>query len=291
MPTALLAQDSLPKPDSVRLNKVKLAGALALEAGLWTGSMAYLQYVWYKDYQREDHFTFYNDNRGWLQIDKCGHMFGSYLESYYGYHLLRWAGAKKTPALIFGSTLGVLLQTPIEVWDGLYEEYGFSWGDMVANTMGSALVAGQAMAFDEQVVKMKFSFWPSPYRAESKGYLGETPARSLFYDYNGHTYWLSMPLQKIGLHAAPPWLCLSFGYGANGMFREFQNPAFYKGEPVPYRERYRQYVLSLDIDLTRIKTRSKFLKGVFQTFFWLKLPFPALEVNTLGKVRGYGVYW
>jgi len=59
--------------------------------------------------------------------------------------------------LIYGGMLGFMLQAPIEILDGMYEGWGFSWGDMAANAAGSGLVIGQELLFNEQVVKYKFS--------------------------------------------------------------------------------------------------------------------------------------
>jgi hypothetical protein len=279
---------------SVDTNRVpfkKVAPVIATESALYIGSIAYLWGVWYKDMDRVP-FEFYNDNKGYLQIDKCGHAFGSYLEGYITYNWLRSVGVSKKKALIFGAPVGLVLQVQIEVLDGMYEGWGFSKGDMIANAAGSAFIIGQELAFDGQPIKYKFSFSRSPYADQSNGYLGDNYLQSLFYDYNGHTYWLSG-----GIHHAfpkkniPEWIDLSIGYSANGMFGEFENMASWGSVPIPQTERYRQLIFSADIDWTKIKTRSKFLNGVLQSMFWFKLPFPALEVNSLGKVKGYWLYF
>jgi hypothetical protein len=84
---------------------------------------------------------------------------------------------------------------------------------------------------------------------------------------------------------------LAVGYGANGMYGEFENITQYKGVIIPPTERYRQYLLSLDVDWTKIKTRSKALKIVFQGLTFIKLPFPALELNSKGQLKGYWIYF
>jgi hypothetical protein len=47
-------------------------------------------------------------------------------KSYIGYHWLRSAGVFRNKALIYGGSLGFVLQAPIEIFDGLYEGWGFS---------------------------------------------------------------------------------------------------------------------------------------------------------------------
>lgn len=273
------------------LNKRKLYTAVAAEAVFYTAGISYLRYVWYRDKEQVP-FHFYNDAAGYKQIDKFGHAFGAYVESYIGYSWLRSAGLSRKKALIYGGGLGFVLQAPIEVFDGLYDGWGFSWSDMAANAAGSGIVIGNELLFREQLVKFKFSFAPSPYREQAHGYLGDNILESLFLDYNAHTYWLSLPANKLFMHEKlPDWLNVAVGYSANGMFGEFKNRHSYRGLPIPPTERYRQYLLSADIDWTRIPTNSKFLKALFKGMFFIKLPFPALEVNGKGGVKLHALYY
>jgi uncharacterized protein YfiM (DUF2279 family) len=258
-------------------------------SSLYAGSMAYLQFIWYKDETRVP-FQYYDDFKGYNQIDKFGHVYGSYLESYIGFHSLLWAGVPRKKAAIYGGSLGFVLQLPIEIWDGMYEGWGFSWSDVAANALGSVLVIGQELAFQEQVVKYKFSFSPSPYATKANGYLGKG-FDELFYDYNGHTYWLSLGLNKIiPKKQIPDWINIAFGYSAGGMYGEFKNIKSYDGKSIPETERYRQYLLSLDIDFTKIPTKNKFLKTVFNSMLLVKIPFPALEINSKSEIRLHGFY-
>jgi uncharacterized protein YfiM (DUF2279 family) len=287
------AQDStaLAPPEPEKINKKRLFAIIGTETALYVGSMAYLKFIWYKDRQRRP-LTFYNDSKGYLQVDKFGHGFGAYLQSYAGYYLLRSAGVNKKKSLLYGGTLGIVLQTPIEVFDGLYEGWGFSWSDMAANTFGSGLVIGQELLFDQQVVKMKFSYWESPYAAKANGYLGETTLGKLFNDYNGHTYWFSFPAHTLGLKKhLPAWLNIAVGYGANGMYGEFKNITSYGGVAIPETVRYRQYLLSLDIDWTKIKSDSRFVQTLLKGMVFIKLPFPTLELNSLGQIKGHWLYY
>ncbi len=278
----------LTPPDS--LNRKKLYTAIATEAAFYGAGISYLRFIWYKDKERVP-FHYYNDAAGYQQIDKFGHAFGAYAESYIGYHWLRAAGLQRNKALLYGGTLGLILQTPIEIFDGMYEGWGFSWSDMLANAAGAGIVVGNELLFHEQLIKFEFSFAPSPYREQAHGYLGDNNLESLFLDYNAHTYWLSLPLNKLGFKGLPPWINLAAGYSANGMFGEFKNRLYYKGLPIPETERYRQFLLSPDIDWTRIHTRSRFLKTIFKAMFFIKLPAPALELNGQGRLKLYGFYY
>lgn len=285
------SQDSVSIVPTGKINRNKLFTAIALESAVYAGGMYFLNNIWYKDHNRAP-FHFDNDNRAYLQCDKFGHVFGAYAESYVGYRLLRNAGVKKGPALWFGGTLGLIMQTPIEIFDGIYDGWGFSWGDEIANTLGTCLVIGQELLFDDQVIKYKWTYWPSPTLLTAGGILVPNPFQRVIFDYNAHTYWLSAPVNKIIPGGKiPPWLNISLGYGANGMSGKYENVTSFNGQPVPPNIRYRKFLMSLDIDRTKIKTSSKFLKAVFNAMFFIKLPFPAIEYNSLGKIRGYWMYY
>lgn len=285
-PVLLAAQHH---PDS--LDRRRLRTTLIAQGTFFAGGMTYLYTNWYLDRERVP-FHFYQDAAGYKQVDKVGHAYGAYLESYAGYRSLRWSGVPKGRALLYGGGLGLFLQTPIEVFDGLYEGWGFSWSDMAANAFGAGLVIGQEALFDEQIVRMKFSFARSEYARNGFGYLGDTFLESLLEDYNGHTYWLSVGVNRIlPTSKLPPWLNVAVGYGAGGLYGEFENRSFYRGHRLPDAPRHRQFYLSLDVDWTKIPVRSRLLRGLFEGLNFIKIPFPALEYNTAFGWRGHGVYF
>ncbi|MFN3402653.1 MAG: DUF2279 domain-containing protein [Cytophagaceae bacterium] len=285
----LIPNFSFATSDSI--NYKRLTGVLAAQSAFYVAGVSYLQFVWYKDHERVP-FHYYNDNQGWLQMDKAGHAYSAYFQSYISYKSFRWTGLSETKSVLFGGLTSVLIQTPIEIFDGLYEDYGFSKGDIIANTAGSLLFMGQQLAFHEQIVRMKFSYSPSPYAQHLPVVLGENHVERFFADYNGHTYWLSFNLQKIsGIQKLPPWINLACGYSGNGMMEEFENPKFYRGKPFPEFERYRQYLFSLDVDFTRINTRRKGLKMLFEALNLIKIPFPAVEYNKVQGIALRGLYF
>lgn len=277
--------------DSVPVHRKTLVKAAVITTAYYATSIYVLGNTWYKGRERVP-FHFYNDNKAYLQVDKLGHAFGGYIYSYLGYSYLRNKNFSQKEALLFGATLGTVLQAPIEIMDGIYEGYGFSWGDILANTLGSAIVFSQAAIFNDQIVKYKFSYWESIYSNQANGYLGTTTFNKILDDYNGHTYWLSFPLKKFfGISKAPDWLNIAVGYGANGMFGEYENITSYNGVAIPKTSRYRQYMLSLDIDWAKIETDSKFLKYLFKGMAFIKLPAPAFEYNSKGEFNWYWLYY
>lgn len=291
IPRLTFSQTNKQSTDSSIVNNNLILKAAIYTTAYYAGSMYILSKTWYKD-KKQVPFHFYNDMDGYMQIDKLGHTFGAYVYSYLGYHTLLSYGFSRDEALYYGATLGLVLQTPIEIMDGIHEGYGFSWGDMAANTLGSALVFGQELLFNEQIIKYKFSYSPSNYADKANGLYGKTFMERLLKDYNGHTYWLSFPVSIIGFkERVPSWLNVAIGFGAGGMYGEFENIPSYNGVDLPDTKRYRKFILSLDVDWSKIKTDSKLLSFLLDAFTFVKLPFPSIEYNTLGEFKGHWLYY
>jgi uncharacterized protein YfiM (DUF2279 family) len=252
----------------------------------YTGMVVFMEYIWYRDKVRSP-FHFYNDNNHWLQMDKGGHAYSAYHESQAAFHALRWAGYSKKTALILGGSMGFFLQMPVDIWDGLYEGYGFSWGDILANTAGAAMFTAQQAIWNEQIIRLKFSYSPSEYRQYNPVELGETQLKSFFLDYNGHTQWYSASINRItGIKRIPPWLCLSLGYSAGGMTDRAINLPEY-----PEITRYRQFFLSLDVDFARMKIKNPYLRALLYAVNMVKIPAPALEYNQKEGFRFRPLYF
>ena len=260
--------DSLHIP---RKNTIILA-----EATTATAALVGLHQLWYADYEKSRFHTI-NDNNEWLQMDKLGHVFSSYQMGRMGAGLLHWSGVSKKDQLIYGSTLGFAFLTVVEVFDGYSQEWGFSWGDVLANVSGTALYTGQELLWDEQRILLKFSFHQTRYAEQNPDKLGDGFLENVLKDYNGQTYWLSANLQAFFKESKlPKWLNVAFGYGADGMLTGMNNT---DNELLADDSRFRQYYLSLDVDLSRIKTKSNVLKAIFSTLNFVKIPLPTLEFS------------
>jgi hypothetical protein len=55
-------------------------------------------------------------------------------------------------------------------------------------------------------------------------------------------------------------------------------------------QRKRQFLLSLDVDLSKVKTKSKILNTVLHSFGFIKFPMPTLEL-TNGELYGHPIYF
>lgn len=285
---ALIDTSEFQKPPSLNLfNKKRSAIVISTEAALFAGSLIGLNELWYKDYPRSS-FHFFDDNDEWLQMDKVGHLTTSYYVGRVGIGLMKWSRVTRKQAIWYGGMLGSLYLSTVEIMDAYSSEWGFSIGDFAANTAGSLLCVGQELAWDDQRITLKYSFLQSEYSKYRPQLLGSNLQENVLKDYNGQTYWLSInPGSFMSKETKfPKWLNIAIGYGAEGMTGGNFNPVYFDGAGQQiYFERYRQYYLSLDVDLTRIKTRSKFLKTVFYTIGFIKIPAPTLEFSKYG-VKG-----
>ncbi len=263
------------------LNKPRRNAVLVSEASVAGLTLIGLNELWYKDFERSK-FQFVNDNNEWLQMDKIGHVFSSYQMGRFGASLLNWSGVSKKNQLIYGATLGFGFLTAVEVLDGYSKEWGFSWGDMLANASGTGLYIGQELLWKEQRIALKFSFHQTKYADLNPSKLGETTLEQVLKDYNGQTYWLSFNLHAFFKESKiPKWLNLAIGYGGEGML---SGSKVIDNQVLTSYSRYRQYYLSFDLNLNAIKTNSMFLKSIFSVFNMIKIPFPALEFNKNGAV-------
>ena len=260
--------------------------------GLYGGSMVLLYQTWYKDYPQSSFHTF-DDWDEWLQTDKVGHLYSSYILSSYGRAFWRKSGLSDKQQIWIGGCTGMAYQTVIEVLDGFSAGWGWSWSDVGANFLGSAIYVGEELAWKEQRVSVKTSFHHVNYddpilTNRSRNLFGKSTAERALKDYNGQTYWLSVNLHSFHKESGfPKWLNLAVGYGAEGMLgarsNQWQNT---QGLVFDYRgiPRKRQWYLSPDVDLTKIKTRKKWLKTAFFVLNALKFPAPALELSS-GKLK------
>jgi hypothetical protein len=189
-------------------------------------------------------------------------------------------------------------QSIIEILDGFTEKWGFSGYDMLANAAGASLFVLQSRDAASPAVILKLSYLPVAYAPEWKerasDLFGGSSFGRILKDYNGQTYWLSVNLNKVtGSDALPGWLNLAIGYGASTMLGGISNRWLDNGgQPISSPlVRERKLLLSLDIDLTRIPTRRKWLKTTFSLLNCLKIPAPAIEYGTSGRWKIHPLHY
>lgn len=278
--------------DTNHVNNKRLWVAIGGGTAGYVGSIVALNEVWYKDQERTS-FHFFNDNTEWLQVDKYGHALTAYEIGRAGDAALQWAGVKRNHALWYGGMFGAAYLTTFELLDGRAADWGFSWGDALSNFGGTGLYIGQELLWKEQRIRPKFSVHFTHFADIRPQVLGSTTTERLLKDYNGQTYWLSVNVASFLNEDTriPAWLNVAVGFGGEEMLVGDKNTyVTCKGNDCNTYKQYRQYYLSFDIDLWRLNIRSKFLKGLANTFGFIKVPLPAIEFSSEG-IKGHWLYF
>jgi hypothetical protein len=296
-------QKSFLQPaDSFQAGRTIAVGAAL--TGIYTGTLIGLNQLWYADFPKTE-FHFFNDNGEWLQIDKVGHFQTACFESSWSTSAFQWAGVNDKVAYWLGSATGFLLQSSIEVLDGYSEKWGASAGDLAANALGSAFCLSQNLVWNEQRLLLKFSSHAVDYTAY-EGYdaimqnrvddlFGSGFFETVIKDYNGQTYWLSANIKSFLNEESkfPPWFNVAIGYGAEGMLGGFENEWGVNSEILSAYQvpRLRQFYLSPDLDLSKIKTESRLLRLILGMANVIKVPAPAVEIASDGKFQLHPFYF
>lgn len=273
--------DAFFKPsDTLQVNRRN--AVVISESVLTATALVGLNQLWYADYPKSNFHTA-NDNSNWMQMDKLGHIYSSYQLGRYSAEMLNWSGVSKKDQLLYGASYGFAFLTAVEVFDGYSAEWGFSWGDVLSNALGTSLYVSQELLWNEQRIIPKFSFHTTDFAKQNPAVLGSSLSEQILKDYNGQTYWLSANVYSFfKTTPIPKWLNVAFGYGADGMISatDSQN-----------QEQIRQFYFSFDVDLTKIKSNSYFLKTVFSVFNSIKIPAPTFEISASGNSKFYILYF
>ncbi len=271
----------------------KILKLASVNAALYGSTMIGLYQAWYKNYPQSN-FRVFNDWDEWQQMDKLGHVYSAYTMSKFGMELWMRNGIDRNKSIWIGGLTGAAYQTIIEFLDAYSAQWGWSWGDVGGNLLGSALFTAQELTWKEQRIQMKTSFHKMEYsdpelNKRSDMIFGKSFAERALKDYNGQTYWLSANLRSFFPNSKiPKWAMVSIGTGASGMFGARANLAKDNFGNIIFDRtnisRTRKWYLAPDVDLTKIKTKKKSIKTLLFVLNSLKFPMPAIEFSN-DKVR------
>lgn len=288
------------------LDKARFYTGLGFAVGSFTATSIGLYNSWYKQFDQSD-FHLFNDWKEWKGMDKLGHAYTSYNLCNIGYQGARWTGLSKTNGLWFAGIGSTIIQTTIEVMDGFSTKWGFSVGDVLFNSFGTASFILQEAYWDEQKFRLKISShndgYPEYILTSQNGnstslqdrvnnLYGDNGLEQFLKDYNKQTIWLSANVRSLIPKApVPKWLNLSFGYSPENLFGGFEN-SWTIGDDLytlsnDLFPRSHQFTLSFDADLNRIKTSNHFLNTLLALTNSMKIPAPAIEYNSIGEWRFY----
>lgn len=226
---------------------------------------------------------FKKDLQIYQQMDKIGHFTHAYYASSLLSKLYRWSGFSGESSIWYGTLTGWLWILQIEIADAFFEEWGFSWGDLIANTLGSGFSALQQF-YPEALggIQPKFSYTPSEALKQRKYGNG---AKAWIDDYEGITWWLAVNVyhympEKVQ-NNYPDWLKpfgVAIGHSAKGIATNAHG-----GE--------REILIGLDFDLRKISfgDNSGLLRFFKNELNIIKLPMPAVKITPSGV--WYGLYF
>ncbi|MFM2392163.1 MAG: hypothetical protein RLZZ546_140, partial [Bacteroidota bacterium] len=223
-----------------------------------------------------------------------------YFQSLLIYQGTRWTGLSENKSIWTGIIASTMFQSTIEIMDGYSDQWGFSIGDVVANTVGLSAFYFQQKYWKEQKITLKESSWPRTYedtkfksidgkteislRERAEKLYGKSWGEKALKDYNVQIYWASFNPRIFSDRWSkwPSWLNFSVGYGADNLYGGFNNKFEVNGSSFDLSQlkRQRQIFLALDYDLRKIKSKSHFLKTVLNVLNIYKFPAPAIEYNS-----------
>lgn len=259
-----------------------VGGAAALDV---VGMTALYQF-WYRGtdrtawhwYDRAGGTRWYDDWFTYVQQDKLGHLYGSWVLTRAAAAYGRWSGLSRPRSAVLGITASTLFQAQIEFFDGFSDAYGASRTDLLANLAGSVL-GGAQYAYPEALdwFTLKYSYHPSPYYVPSK-LLGNG-----IQDYQGITFWLSLRPERMLPPRAKPlwpdWLAVAVGHSGTGL----AHPVSGLNGGVHQR----QLFIGPDVVIGELITLPRPVRFLQPVLSFIRLPLPTFQIAPDARMRWF----
>jgi hypothetical protein len=240
----------------------------------FVGGNAYLYHYFKKAWwsgERAPHFFFQSDwDQEFRDQDKFGHLLGGYQLARFGYEGLRLACVSPKKAIIWSAAYAAVFQLQIEIFDGQFKKYGFSYADMIANTTGQALAVMQEIHPGLRVVKPTFSYHKTLALKNSANTSELRPSL----DYSGQTYWFSTDVNQLLPDGAKPYWPSFIRFSVGHAITDWVN-----AETGATQRAKRKIVLSLDFDPEKLPGQAPWWRSVKHTLSYYRFPAPALELT------------
>jgi Predicted periplasmic lipoprotein (DUF2279) len=233
----------------------------------------YFKNAWWSG-ERAPHFFFRADwDQEFRDQDKFGHMFGGYHLARVGYAGLKEACVSEKKAIFWSAAYAAAFQLQIEIFDGMFKKYGFSYADMIANTTGQTLAVMQELYPRLKVIKPTVSYHKSRGLTNTEnGTISSELRPSL--DYSGQTYWFSTDVHELLPDGAKPYWPAFIRFSAGHSVTDWVNPE--TGNP---QRGKRKIILSLDFDPEKLPGNAPLWKSIKHTLSYYHFPAPALELT------------
>lgn len=249
------------------------------------GGNAYLYHYFKKAWwsgERAPHFFFHADwDQEFRDQDKFGHMLGGYHLARFGHAGLRAACVGQKKAIIWSAAYAAAFQLQIEIFDGMYKKYGFSYADMIANTAGQSFAVMQELHPALRAIKPTISYHRTrAMRNTANGTITSELRPSL--DYSGQTYWFSADMNQLLPDGAkrywPAFIRFSVGHAPTDWIDSST------GSPIRAK---RKILLSLDLDPEKLPGNAPWWKSVKHTLSYYRFPAPALQLTPALKLSAW----
>ncbi|HEY3113402.1 MAG TPA: DUF2279 domain-containing protein [Gemmatimonadaceae bacterium] len=253
----------------------------AVRAGVgsaFIGGNAYLYHYFKKAWwsgERAPHFFFHADWDQWFRDqDKFGHLLGGYHLARIGYASLREACVSDKKAIFWSAAYAAAFQLQIEIFDGMYKKYGFSYADMIANTAGQALAVMQELNPRTRAIKPTFSYHKTRALMNTENGTIQSELRPSL-DYSGQTYWFSADMDRLLPDAAKPYWPSFIRVSVGHSITDWIDP----NPPGATQRARRKILLSLDFDPEKLPGNFPLWRTVKHTLSYYHFPAPALELT------------
>ncbi|MGI8401298.1 MAG: DUF2279 domain-containing protein [Gemmatimonadaceae bacterium] len=243
----------------------------------FVGGNAYLYHYFKKAWwsgERAPHFFFHADwDQEFRDQDKFGHMLGGYHLVRFGHAGLRSACVSEKKAIIWSAAYAAAFQLQIEIFDGQFKKYGFSYADMIANTTGQTFAVLQYLHPSLRAIKPTVSYHKTRALANTEnGQIGGELRPSL--DYSGQTYWFSADMNRLLPDGAKPYWPSFIRLSAGHSVTDWINP-----ETGAAQRAKRKIILSLDFDPEKLPGNAPWWRSLKHTLSYYHFPAPALELT------------
>ncbi len=262
---------ALPQDSTYSFNGFKQENGSPTRKLVASGIMASIigtSVVWSVDawWQGRSHpFNFHNE--GWfndysLGVDKVGHAYASYFYFHTFHNVMLWGGFDPSTALWWGAGITELLALFLEVGDG-FSTFGFSYEDLLSNTLGVTYGLLQVKVPFLQNFSLKWSYIPA----------GQRDALNFTQHYDAHTYWLSCNIHGLlpdeWKDYWPRFVQLAAGYSVDA------------------NQTRREGVIGLDFNLEIFPAPNPDILLLQKTINMFHVPAPAIKLTERKEPRYY----
>ena len=280
-PYFFLYSDTL-SDEKINTSRLWIVGGSLAAANV--GIMAYYFTTYYskKESERNTWHVFNDWYNSDMNMDKFGHMWVTQAYAHSMYPLFRWTNMSEQSSIFLSAGLGWLFEFEMENTDAMYKKWGFSLGDVAANTVGALWYIAQNSYAPLQSLNLKWSYLPSPsYR---KGWLNY-PLK----DYEGMTFWLAVTLYDFLPESIqqyyPSWLGIAVGRSITNAVIGKELFKTNNGKGAGDEEWY----IAFDYDLRKLPGDTPFLRFLKEELNLIHFPAPTIRITP--SVIYYGLYF